>query len=107
MFNADWQPTIIKLADSALESANSSAESDSEMNLGPFYKTIVKKVNIKIYSLSDIRKYISFHIAIQIYEETILPFFDCGVFLSIALNKDKKKELQILQNNILLIRNNS
>ena len=70
----------MKLADSALESGNSSAKSDSEMNLGPFNKTIVKKVNIKIYSLRDIRKYISFDIAIQIYEEIILPFFDCGVF---------------------------
>ena len=87
--------------------ADSSAESDSEMNLEPFYNTIVKKVNITIYSLRDIRKYISLDIAIQIYEETILPFFDCGVFVSITLSKDKKKELQILQNNILLIRKKS
>ena len=108
MFNAGWQLTIMKLADSALESANSSAESDSEMNLGPFYNTLVKKVNIKIYSLRDKRKYISFDIAIKIYEETILPFFDCGVFLSIARSiRTRKRSYKYFKNYILQICNKS
>ena len=48
---------------------------DSEITLEPYYKSIIKKVNNKIYTFRKIRKYISFDIAVQIYKQTIFPFF--------------------------------
>ena len=80
---------------------------DSEMTLEPFFKTILKRINSKIYNLRKIRKYLSFEIAVQIYKQTILPYFDYGGFLIIALSKDKKHELQVMQNDVLRICNNS
>ena len=80
---------------------------DSELTLELFYKSIIKKINYKIYTLRKIRKYISFEIASQIYKQTILPFFDYGGFIDISFNKEKKKELQIMQNDILRICNGS
>ena len=80
---------------------------DSEMTLEPFYKSIIKKVVYKIFSLQKIRKYISFRVAVQIYKQTILPYFDYGGFLSLSLSKDKKGDLQVMQNDILRICNKS
>ena len=80
---------------------------DAELNLDPFYKSILKKVNNKIYTLRKIRKYITFDVASQIYKQTILPLFEYGGFLIKALNKDKRNELQIIQNDILRICNMS
>ena len=78
---------------------------DVELNLEPFFKSIIKKVNNKVYSLRKIRKYISFDIAIQIYKQTILPFFDYGGFSGMSLSKEKRNELQKIQNDILRICN--
>ena len=80
---------------------------DSELSLDRFYKSIIKKVNNKIYSLRKIRRYISFDVAIQIYKQTILPYFNYGGFLAMSLNKEKKYDLQIMQNDILRICNNT
>ena len=80
---------------------------DSEMTLEQFYKTILKKINYRIFSLRKIRKYISFEVAVQIYKQTILPYFDYGGFLCISLSKDKKHDLQVMQNDILKICNKS
>ena len=65
---------------------------DSEHNLEPFYKSIIKKVINMIYSLRKIRKYISFDIAVQICKRTILPFFDYGGFLCRYITYCREKE---------------
>ena len=78
---------------------------DVELNLDPFFKSIIKKVNNKVYSLRKIRKYVSFEVAIQIYKQMILPFFDYGGFLAMSLSKEKRNELQKIQNDILRICN--
>ena len=80
---------------------------DSEMTLEPFYKTILKKVNCKIFCLRKLRKYISFDVAVQIYKQTILPYFDYGGFLGLSFTKEKKGDLQVMQNDILRICNKS
>ena len=74
---------------------------DSEMTLEPFFKSIIKRVNSRIFGLRKTRKYISFDTSVQIYKQTILPYFDYGGFISISLSKDKKHELQVMQNDIL------
>ena len=78
---------------------------DSEMTLEPFFKMIIKKVNNRVYNLRKIRKYITFDIAVQIYKQTILPYFHYGGFLCISLTNEKKNDFQIIQNDILRICN--
>ena len=63
---------------------------DYELQLDPFYNTIVKKVNNKIYSLRKVRQYISFKTTVQIYKQTILSYCDYDGFLCVSLNKGKK-----------------
>ena len=80
---------------------------DCELNLECFYKDIVKKVNNKIYNLRKLRKYLNFGISVQIYKQTILPLFDYGGFLSLSMINESKNDLQVMQNDILRICNNS
>ena len=71
---------------------------DSELSLIPLYKNIEKRVIAKVYTLRKIRKYLT---SIQIYKQTILPIFDYSGFLLLACNKEKKHDLQVIQNDIL------
>ena len=51
--------------------------------------------------LKKLRKYLTYISALQIYKQTILPIFDYAGFLILSCNKDKKSDLQIIQNDIL------
>ena len=62
---------------------------------------------VEFLAYEKIRKYISFDTSVQIYKQTIPPYFDYGGFISISLSKDKKHELQVMQNDILRICNKS
>ena len=80
---------------------------DSELNLESFFKSIISKINNKIYNLRKIRKFITFNTAVQIYKQTMLPILDYGGFLLLSLSKERKDDLQVVQNDILRICNNS
>ena len=69
--------------------------------------TIHKKINNKVYNLRKLRRYITFNVAVQIYKQTILPLLDYGGFLLLSMSKERKNDLQIVQNDILRIYNNS
>ena len=74
---------------------------DSELSLAPLCKSIENRVSNKVYVLRKIRRYITYKAAIQIYKQMILPFFDYAGFLLVACNKDKKGDLQVIQNDAL------
>ena len=51
--------------------------------------------------LRKIRKYLNYTAAVQIYKQLILPILDYSGFLLIACNTDRKKSLQLVQNDAL------
>ena len=55
----------------------------------------------KLFLLRKLRRYIDIESALLIYEQTILPFFDYDGFMCISLNVEDKKDLQIMQNDVL------
>ena len=74
---------------------------DNTMSLRPLLSDIKKKVNNKIFLLRKLRRYIDTKSALLIYKQTILPFFDYSGFMCISLNIADKKDLQIMQNDVL------
>ena len=48
-----------------------------------------------------LRKYITYKASIQIYKQTILPIVDYPGYLLLACDKDKKGDLQVIQNDVL------
>ena len=78
-------------------------ELDATMSLQPLWKSVYKRIHNKIFMLRKIRKFITFHAAILIYKQTILPIIDYAGFMSIACNNSIKEDFQILQNDILRI----
>ena len=74
---------------------------DSELSLVPLYKPIENRVINKVYILRKIRRHLTYKAAIQVYKQLILPIFDYSGFLLLACNKDKKKDLQVIQNDAL------
>ena len=74
---------------------------DCEMSLLPLYKNIEKRLVDKIYMLKKLRKYITYNAALQIHKQTILPILDYAGFLLLLCNKNKKHDLQVIQNDIL------
>ena len=74
---------------------------DSELSLTPLYKNIEKRVIDKVYMLRKIRKYLNYKAALMIYKQTILPIFDYAGYLLLACNRDKKHDLQVIQNDVL------
>ena len=80
---------------------------DAEMNLEWLYKCVDRKINNKIYNLRKVRRYMSFKTSVDVYKHTILPILDYGGFLLLSLSKERKNDLQIAQNDILRICNNS
>ena len=74
---------------------------DSELSLLPMYKYVEKRTVNKVFMLRKLRKYLTYHAALQIYKQTIMPILDyCGILL-LACNKSQKYELQVLQNDVL------
>ena len=58
------------------------------MSLGPLCKSVEKRVIGKLYMLRKMRKHLTY-------------IFDYSGFLLLACNKDKKMDLQIIQNDAL------
>ena len=80
---------------------------DAEMSLIPLCKNVEKRVIDKVFMIRKIRRYITYHAALQIYKQLILPIFDYAGFLLIACNKNKKHDLQVMQNDVLRFCNNN
>ena len=74
---------------------------DTEMSLIPLCKHVEKIVIDKIYMIRKLRKYLTYHAALQIYKQLILPILDYSGFLLTACNNGKKNTLQVLQNDVL------
>ena len=78
---------------------------DAEMSLNLFASHLYNRIQIKIFTLSKIRKYIDKNTANAIYKQTILPIFDYGGFLLDSCTQKQKDDLQKLQNKGLRIIN--
>ena len=51
------------------------------LSMDPFVKNVCTKINVKMYMLKKIRKFVTTHAAVMIYTQTILPYFNYGSFL--------------------------
>ena len=80
---------------------------DDVMSLVPLVKSLKKRISDKIFMLRKVRTFFTFDAAVLVYKQTILPIINTAGFLIIACRKDDKSDLQILQNDILRIRNRS
>ena len=80
---------------------------DAEMSLLPLSKNIEKRVIDKVYMLRKVRRHLTYHAALQIYKQLILPIFDYAGFLLIACTRNKKHDLQVIQNDVLRFCENS
>ena len=80
---------------------------DAEMTLIPLSKHVEKIVIDKVYMIRKLRKYLTYHAALQIYKQLVLPIVDYAGFLLVACNRDKKQDLQIIQNDVLRFCNNN
>ena len=74
---------------------------DNELSMIPMYKNLEKRLVDKVYMLRKLRKYLTYNAAVQIYKQTILPILDYPGFIILACNRDKKSDLQIIQNDVL------
>ena len=77
---------------------------DAEMTLIPLSKHVEKIVIDKVYMIRKLRKYLTYHAALQIL---VLPIVDYSGFLLVACNRDKKQDFQIIQNDVLRFCNNN
>ena len=80
---------------------------DNSMSLIPLLKNIKKRVSNKIFHLRKLRKYMTFDASVLVYKQTILPIIDYAGFLLLSLSKGDLDELQVLQNDILRVCNNT
>ena len=80
---------------------------DNSMSLIPLLKNIKKRVSNKIFHLRKLRKYMTFDASVLVYKQTILPIIDYAGFLLLSLSKGDLEELQVLQNDILRVCNNT
>ena len=70
---------------------------DQNLNFEGFLKSIIQKVNYKLYLFSKIRYVLTFAAAVLVYKQMVLPFLD---YLDILIDSGPKKyveKLQILQ----------
>ena len=68
-------------------------------------KSVKKRLNNKVYMFRKIRKYLTFDAAVVVYKQTILPIIDYSFFLLLSCSTGDIDELQIVQNDILRICN--
>ena len=54
---------------------------DAEMSLSTYATHLYNRIQVKLFTLMKIRKYIDKHTASVIYKQTMLPIFDYGGFL--------------------------
>ena len=76
---------------------------DAEMSLSSFVTHLYNRIQVKLFTLMKIRKFIDKHTANVIYKQTILPIFDYGGFLIDSCTQKQRDDLQKLQNKALRI----
>ena len=76
---------------------------DAEMTLNSFVSHLHNRIQVKLFTLMNIRKFIDQNTADTIYKRTILPIFDYGGFLIDLCTKRSREDLQKLQNKALRI----
>ena len=74
---------------------------DGELSLIPLYKNLEKRLVNKVFMLRKLRKYLTYKAAVQIYKQTFLPIIDYPGSILMTCNRDKKSDLQIIQNDVL------
>ena len=67
---------------------------DSTLSFETFLKSIIRKVNFKLYLFSKIRYVLTHAAAILVYKQMVLPFFD---YLDILIDSGPKKYIDKLQ----------
>ena len=70
---------------------------DKEMTLSGLLSDIKKSVLNRLFTLRNIRRYITEKCAITIYKQTILPVFDYVNFMLVSCNKSDLHDLQMFQ----------
>ena len=80
---------------------------DAEMSLTPLCKNVEKRVIDKVFVIRKRRRYITYHAALQIYKQLVLPIFYYAGFLLISCTKNKKHDFQVIQNDVLRFCNNN
>ena len=76
---------------------------NDELNLANEYKAFYRKVERKIYMLGKLRYYIDKTIALTVYKQAVLLYFNYSGFLLLSATHKQIKDLQTLQNNALRI----
>ena len=76
---------------------------DNDLTMLPQYKAIYRRVEQKIYMLCKLRYLLDKHSTLLVYKQAILPYIDYVSFVLVSCNIGKRKDLQILQNNVLRI----
>ena len=79
---------------------------DAGMSLAMFASHLYNRIQVKLYTLSKIRKFIDKNAANLIYKQTILPILDYGGFLLDSCTQKARDDLQKLQNKALRIIHN-
>ena len=67
---------------------------DRYLTFEPFLKSIIQKVNYKLYLFSMIRYTLPFNANVLVYKQMVLPFFD---YLDILIDSDQKHYIEKLQ----------
>ena len=78
---------------------------DAEMSLNSYVTHLYNRVQVKLFTLMKIRKFIDKHTANVIYKQTILPIFDYRGILVDSCTQKLRDDLQKLQNKALRIIN--
>ena len=79
---------------------------DDRLCFDSFLKEKCNKVNMRVYQLSKLRKYITSNVASLIYKQTILPVVEYADQIVDSAPADKIDRLRVLQNNALRIIDN-
>ena len=79
---------------------------DDKLSFEPFLKEKCNKVNMRIYQLSRLRKYITRNVASLIYKQTILPVVEYADQMVESGPSDKVDRLQVLQEKAVKIIDN-
>ena len=74
---------------------------DNELTFQPQFKYVKKNINNRLFTLRKLQRFINDKCILQIYKQTNLPIMDYAVFILLSLNRADRKELQILQNDVL------
>ena len=78
---------------------------DAEMSMKIFATNLYNRIQVKLFTLAKIRRFIDKNTANIIYKQTILPIFDYGGFLLDSCVQKLQDDLQKLQNKALRIIN--